>query len=40
MGGGRGKVGLHTTALCFPRFHDCPVETESPEQAGASWVGQ
>ena len=22
------------------RFHDCLVETESPEQAGASWVGQ
>lgn len=38
--GGAGTWVYTAIALCFPRFHDCPVETESPEKAGASWVGQ
>lgn len=36
-----GRARTHTaTALYFPRVHESLVETESPEQAGASWVGQ
>lgn len=32
------ETGFTQPSRCFPRLHDCPVETESPEQAGASWV--
>ncbi|XP_047377860.1 uncharacterized protein LOC124962748 isoform X2 [Sciurus carolinensis] len=38
MGWRVGGTWIYTaTALCFPSF--CPVETESPEEAGASQVG-